>query len=464
MKNLTEDTIFALSTPLGQSAIAVIRVSGPKALSIAKKLSGKRKFHPRTAYFSLLKDPKGEIIDSGLIIFFKSPESYTGEDLVEIQSHGSIAIINKLLQVLSEFKGTRFADAGEFSMRGYKNLKADIIHYEGLASLITAETNAQRLIATKQTFGSSQNICKSWRNSLIQNIALLDAEIDFVEDHNQDNSENITKSLTDLLNEIESMIKYGENAKHTAFGQKILIFGPPNAGKSSFFNFLCQEDRMITSNIKGTTIDQGLQDLELFGKKIIIIDSAGLGKTDKLLEKKGIKKTINSIEQADNLILVLSPDSYSRENSEILIKLIDNLNNKKMVVLFNKLDTQDFKNKIKIWLKRIPELKKYKSLSISCLLGRNDSKTLIKTNDFLNKELLNNESFNTDRCYFSEKRQIDIIKKISLDIKSALESFDSIEIACNFLNEALKKLDKLYGKNNPEEKLELIFKRFCIGK
>ena len=152
MKNKIEDTIFALSTPYGQSAIAVIRVSGSKALSIAKKLSGKKKFEARNAYFCKIKDSNGEIIDSGLIIFFKSPRSYTGEDLIEIQIHGSIAIINKLLKELSEFEETRFANPGEFSMRSYKNRKADLIHYEGLANLISAETNSQRLIANKQTF------------------------------------------------------------------------------------------------------------------------------------------------------------------------------------------------------------------------------------------------------------------------------------------------------------------------
>jgi len=288
--------------------------------------------------------------------------------------------------------------------------------------------------------------------------------IDFVEDKEDGNPTNIYSSLNELLNEIKSIINHSETAKNIAFGQKTLIFGPPNAGKSSLFNLLCQEDRMITSKIKGTTTDQGSQSLELFGKKIMIIDSAGLRKSSTLIEKKGIKKTIDSIKDSENLILVLSPDSFTKENSEILLKTIKKLDNKKIVIIFNKIDLPNFKNKTEVWLKRIPELKKYKSLSISCLLGKKDSKTLKKTNNFLNKELFTSESLNIENCYFSESRQLDIIKKMSLDIKFALESFDSIEIACNYLNAALKKLDNLYGTNNPEEKLAFIFKKFCIGK
>ncbi len=464
MKKKNEDTIFALSTPYGQSAIAVTRVSGPKTLDIAKKLSGKKKFEPRNAYFCKLKDSNDNIIDSGLIIFFKSPRSFTGEDLLEIQTHGSIAIINKLFQELSEFDETRFANPGEFSMRGYKNRKADLIHYEGLASLISAETNTQRLISNKQTFGNSQNVCQKWRDVLIENIALIDAEIEFSEEQNEGILLNVSSSLNNLLKEIKKIIYYGETAQQINLGQNILIFGPPNAGKSSLFNFLCQEERMIISKLKGTTTDQSAQKLEVLGKKVVIIDSAGLGKGSRLIEKKGIKKTINSIKNFNNLILVLSPDSYSSENSEILLKTITQINHKKVVVIFNKSDTPNFKNRIKIWLNKIPQLKKYKSFTISCLLGKKDPRVLSKTNNFIDKELLNSESFNSENCFFSEKRQIEIIKKLSLDIKLALESFNNIEIACNYLNSGLKKLDNLYGRNNPEEKLELIFKRFCIGK
>ncbi len=329
MKNKSKDTIFALSTPYGQSAIAVTRVSGDGALKIAKKITGKKKINPRNAYLCEIKDFEGKIMDFGLIIFFKSPQSYTGEDLLEIQTHGSIAIINKLLEELSKFNETRFADPGEFSMRAYKNGKADIIHYEGLARLISAETNSQRLIANKQTFGNSQNICERWRKILIKNIALIDSEIDFSEDQIEGNFEIISDSLNDLLFQTKCELDKSKDANQIIVGERILIFGPPNAGKSSLFNLLCQEDKMITSKIKGTTTDQGMQNIELFGGKMTIIDSAGLTRSSRTIEKKGIKKTIDSIKHSDNLILVLSPDSYSKENSELLSKTMRKINKKK---------------------------------------------------------------------------------------------------------------------------------------
>ena len=162
------DTIFALSTPYGRSAIAVIRLSGPNSLNVAKKLTKKKNFSHRKASFVTFFDNKGYIIDRGLIIFFKSPSSYTGEDMLEIHNHGSIAIINKMFETLEKINACRFALPGEFSKRAFINGKNDLIHFEGLANLISSETEQQRIVASNQTFGQTQNICKEWREKLLK--------------------------------------------------------------------------------------------------------------------------------------------------------------------------------------------------------------------------------------------------------------------------------------------------------
>ena len=203
-----KETIFALSTPYGRSAIAVIRLSGSNSLNVAKKLTKKKNFSNRAATFVNFFDNKDSLIDRGLIIFFKSPSSYTGEDMLEIHTHGSIAIINKMFEVLEKIKGCRFAMPGEFSKRAFINGKNDLIHFQGLANLISSETEQQRIVASKQTFGQTQNICKEWRQVIVESLAILDSAIDFPEEGEDYNLNVIVKKLKKLIQTAEKAIEF----------------------------------------------------------------------------------------------------------------------------------------------------------------------------------------------------------------------------------------------------------------
>ena len=203
-----KETIFALSTPYGRSAIAVIRLSGSNSLNVAKKLTKKKNFSNRTANFVSFFDNKDFIIDRGLIIFFKSPSSYTGEDMLEIHTHGSIAIINKMFGVLAKITGCRFALPGEFSKRAFINGKNDLIHFQGLANLISSETEQQRIVASKQTFGQTQNICKEWRQVIVESLAILYSAIDFPEEGEDYNIDAIVKNLKKLIQTAEKAIEF----------------------------------------------------------------------------------------------------------------------------------------------------------------------------------------------------------------------------------------------------------------
>ena len=304
----SKETIFALSTPYGQSAIAVIRISGPECLIIASKLTDLKQISPRKAYFTKLYDTKRKVLDTIVLIYFKSPNSYTGEEMLEIQCHGSISIVNKILSELSTFENSRFADPGEFSRRGYLHGKNSLIHYEGLANLISSETENQRVLANKLTFGQTENICKVWRKLILDTVSILDAAIDFSEENESFDVTEVSKKLSQLLEQIELTVEYSEDLSKIEIGGKIVIFGPPNSGKSSFFNYISREERAITSNEEGTTTDLNTNVMELAGSKVVFTDTAGLRNALRSIEKKGIAKTKQVIDESSRFILVLSPD------------------------------------------------------------------------------------------------------------------------------------------------------------
>ena len=459
-----KETIFALSTPYGRSAIAVIRISGPNSFNVAKKLTKKSKFYNRKASFVKFSDHKGFVIDRGLIIFFKAPSSFTGEDMLEIHTHGSIAIINKMFEMLEKIEGCRFALPGEFSKRAFANGKNDLIHFEGLANLISSETEQQRIVASIQTFGQTQNICKEWKEVITENLAILDSAIDFPEEGEIYNLKIILKNLTKIVKKAKKAVEFSDIWDKGYSGQEIVIFGPPNSGKSSLYNLLCQENKAITSSIKGTTRDKNTTQLEIFGLKSTISDTAGLRKAKNLIEKKGVKKTLQILGSSKNFILVLSPDSLSKMNSSFVEDAIYKAGDKNLVVVYNKKDLGSFANVKAKWINQIPILKKIKSFSISCKENKKDYQILISLMKFLNKNLLSIDRNINENYYFFEKAQISIISSMISDLEMCIKNIKNIEIASEFLSKALSSLDNLYGKGDIEERLELVFNKFCIGK
>ncbi len=459
-----KETIFALSTPYGRSAISVIRLSGPNSLNIARKLTKKNNISHRKASFVTFFDSKGYIIDRGLIIFFKSPSSYTGEDMLEIHNHGSIAVINKMFETLEKIEGCRFAFPGEFSKRAFFNGKNDLIHFEGLANLISSETEQQRVVASKQTFGQVQNICKEWRQIIVENLAILDSAIDFPEEGENYNYAIILKNLKKILQTAKKAIEFSNTCEQAYKGRDIVIFGPPNSGKSSFYNLLCQDNKAITSSIKGTTRDKNTAQLEILGLKTTITDTAGLRKANNLIEKKGVKKTLQTLDISKNFILVLSPDSFSKKNCSFIQDAVNQIRGKNLVVVFNKKDLSSFKTLKTKWMNHIPRLKKINSFSISCKENKSDYKMLMSVIKFLNKNLLLIDRNLNENYYFFEKAQISIISSMVKDLEMCIKNIKNLEIASDFLSKTLSSLDTLYGKSDIEKRLDIVFNKFCIGK
>ena len=210
---------------------------------------------------------------------------------MEIHTHGSLAVINKLLDEIGKIENCRFAKPGEFSKRAFLNNKRSLFHYEGISNLIAAETEAERSVSTRVSFGETENICQKWRRNLIDILSLVDASIDFPEEGETFNLKEIGFQIKKIIDEAKKSLSVSENIKNFSDKEGIVLFGPPNTGKSSIFNLLCQEERAITSAVKGTTTDKNIHNLDLFGVKISITDTAGIRNAKNTVEKIGVRKT-----------------------------------------------------------------------------------------------------------------------------------------------------------------------------
>ena len=286
---MLEQTIYALSTVYGKSGVAVIRVSGRNALLSVSKLTDINidNIKSRYAYFTNLKSLKGEILDKCLVLYFNAPYSFTGEDVVEFQIHGSKAVISSLVDNLSSIEDFRLAEAGEFSKRAFYNQKMDLTEAEGLADLIDAETSEQQKYAIRQMEGNLKNIYEGWREEIIKILAHLEAYIDFPE---EDIPQNIIDNMTNTVFKLSEAIKnhlndnnLGERLKE---GFRVVIVGPPNAGKSSLLNAIAKREAVIVSDIAGTTRDSIDIHLDLGGYPIIFTDTAGIRETNEQIEKQ----------------------------------------------------------------------------------------------------------------------------------------------------------------------------------
>lgn len=301
-------TIFAPATPPGRSGVAVLRISGPKAHDCLRAFSVTTKLQPRLATLQSLKHPtKHHIIDKVLLLWFKAPHSFTGEDTLEIHHHGSIAVRNDLLDALSHIEGFFLAEAGEFARQAFHNNKMDISEIEGLADLIESETLIQKQQALTQMEGSLNHRCSQIRQDIIRAKAYLEAFLDFPdEDIPPSTYETINtevESIIKQLREIISNAKYGEKIREGFTG---IILGEPNAGKSTLLNALVKRDAAIVSEIAGTTRDLIEAHLDIDGLPVTLIDTAGIRECPDIIEEEGIKRALQKAQDADFILHLMT--------------------------------------------------------------------------------------------------------------------------------------------------------------
>ena len=446
-----EDTIVAVSTAMANGAISIIRLSGEDSINIVNSIfKGKdlTKVESHTInYGHIYYD--NEIIDEVLITIMKAPKTYTTEDIVEINTHGSIAVINKVMEILL-IKGCRLAEPGEFTKRAFLNGRIDLTKSEGVIDLINSETELTRKMAINQLSGKVSDLIVNLRDKIVGLIANIEVNIDYPEykDIEVVTVNKIEKEVKEMLIDLKQILKLSEDGKVLKEGIKTVIIGKPNVGKSSLLNALLEEDKAIVTDVKGTTRDIVEGSILVGGVKLNLIDTAGVRESNDVVEKIGIEKSLNLIEEAQLILLVLdASEELSEEDKFILEKTKD----KKRIVILNKTDL----NKVNEYNEEVISVSAKNNIGIDKI--KEKIKELFNVSDILN----------TNSTYFTNARQISLLKlaidalySVESAIKQGLE-VDMIEID---LKLAWEKLGDIIGANYTEELVDNLFSRFCLGK
>ncbi len=319
---MNNETIFALSSAHGKSGVAVIRISGNELTELFHKIINKTEHTPRHAYYTNFRDDNGDLIDQCIAVFFNAPYSFTGEDVIEIYSHGSPAVINKIFDYLRQH-GCRIANRGEFSKRAFYNNKMDLTDVDGLIALLDAQTDKQRQSALKSLTGQDSKIYNEYRNQMIEISAYSAAILDYDEDDLPKNiTDKILNKTKDLLSELQSTISSWRGSRALRNGFNIVLIGETNVGKSSIFNKLVGYNRAIVSDIAGTTRDVVSTQIDMDGYLVNISDTAGIRETNDEIEKIGIERTQAETQNADLIIHVYNeiPDTINKNEITVINK------------------------------------------------------------------------------------------------------------------------------------------------
>ena len=440
--------IYALSSGRGPSGIAIVRISGSDTLKICQNLTKSKDIKSNEVNFCKFYNPNnGNVIDpEALLLWFPGPNSYTGEDLAELQIHGSNAVINALLRVLSEQKNCRLAEPGEFTKIAFQNDKIDLLKAESIGDLIHSETELQRQQAIKLVQGSVSNYYNDLRDKIIKSLAFIEAKIDFAE---EDLPEKVLKDAHKSIKEIHSEItkiiednKVGEKIRN---GFRVSITGEVNAGKSSLLNLLSKREVAIVSDEAGTTRDVIETYLNLDGYPVILADTAGIREAKNEVEKKGISLALGKSKEADLNIIVID------NSSKKINKEIQNMINKDTIIFLNKSDVSDKQN--------------HKFNVDTVLASVKNNKNIDKLIDLIKVKLSKKFTSNNSILITRERHRVklnDCLNEIDKFLKK--DQNKDLELAAEDLRMATRHLGSIVGKVDVEEILGSIFKDFCIGK
>ena len=441
--------IYALSSGRGPSGIAIIRLSGKDTLEISKLITKKNNLKSKEVNLCKFYNPSNDkIIDEGLLILFLEPNSYTGENLAEFHIHGSNAVVNCFLEVLSKQENCRLAEPGEFTKLAFQNNKMDLIEAESIGDLIHAETELQREQAIKLVQGNASNYYNSLREKLVKSLSYIEAKIDFAEDDLPKNVlKEVQNSIKEVYRDIKKILEDQKIGEKIRDGFRISIVGQVNTGKSSLLNLLSKREAAIVSEEEGTTRDVIETYLNIDGYPVILADTAGIRKVKNKAEKEGIKRAIKKAKDAD-LILVIF-DVSKKTISKDLKKLI----NEDCILVFNKSDLS----------KKTPknEFKQNDQILISAKNNKNIDKLIKIIKDKLSKKFMRSKTILVTRERHRTKLNA-ALKEIEKFLNK--DQSKEIETAAEDLRLATRHLGSIIGKVDVEEILGSIFKDFCIGK
>ena len=440
---MNNETIFALSSGFGKSGVAVIRISGDNLHDIFSKISHRKKFDSRHAYFTNLTDKNGDLIDQCIVIYFAAPHSFTGDDIIEIHSHGAQAVINKIFAFLSN-QNMRLATPGEFSRRAFLNGKMDLTDVDGLAALLDAQTDKQRQFALKSMLGSDSEQYTKWREQMVEIAAYSAAILDYDADDLPKNiSEKILTKTKELFSEINTSLSRYNISRAITHGFNIALVGETNVGKSSIFNKLVGANRAIVSDIAGTTRDVISAQIDIDGYLVNLSDTAGLRETNDTIEKMGIDRTKYEAENADLILHVYADDSAPMGGK---INKVGGGGNKTIIVInkSDKIKTRNNKNAI------------YTSAQ------NNDG-----IDDLLNtiRKKMHEYLDNTENTLVINARTYKLLSDTKNELENAIQKFDgNYDIFAEHVRAAADNIGKILGTITASDVMDATFSQLCLGK
>lgn len=447
---MDNQTIYALSTVFGKSGVAVIRVSGTGALKIISAMTdlNPAAVKPRYAHFIKLRHSVSEeLLDKCLLLYFKAPHSFTGEDVIELHTHGSRAVIAAVMDSLAQIDGYRLAEPGEFSKRAFYNGKMDLTEAEGLADLIDAETAEQQKYAVRQMDGGLKDLYEGWRETLVGILAHLEAYIDFPdEDIPQDIVSGMQNTVFKLIEDIKKHLRDDTVGERLREGFRVAIIGAPNAGKSSLLNQIARREAVIVSDIAGTTRDAIDIHLDLGGYPVMFTDTAGLRETAEEIERKGIAVAHDKARQADLVIYLFDASKDSAQDIEKYKKEFAD----KLLVVANKRD--------KLSSEQIAGLQKSGCLVISAKQNLGTDKLLENIKEHISARFTSGSGLLISRRRYREALQntVELLQNFGFD--------KEIELTAEDIRLAAREIGKITGRIEVDEILDKIFGSFCIGK
>ena len=429
------DTIFALSSGHGKSGVAVIRISGDDLSNIFANFIKKTDIKNRYSYFVNLCDDTNELIDQCLVVYFPGPNSFTGEDVIELHTHGAPAVINKVFEYLSTL-GMRMATPGEFSRRAFYNDKMDLADVDGLAALLDAQTDMQRKHALKSMLGHDSNIYNAWRNKMVEISAYAAAILDYSPDDLPMNiAETVYENARQLFVQISDALHGYRMARAIRGGINVVLVGETNVGKSSMFNYLVGSNRAIVSDIAGTTRDVVSTTLDIDGYMINLSDTAGIRETVDVIESIGIERTKSEIENADIVIRVFTPENVVRADIK------DN-----EIIVINKSDMTDVRD------------------------NKNVIYTSIKTGEGMDilmdklREKIRLMMDGRESELSINSRTKGLLESACVELESAIGAGENYDIFAEHTRRAADAIGKILGVITADEVLDMTFGQLCLGK
>ncbi len=451
------DTIVALATPPGRSGIGIIRLSGPQSLDITRLLIRDAQFSPQANHASLKTvcvPETGEVLDQALITFFKSPHSFTGEDIVELSCHGSPVLLRRLVDLILSLDA-RAAGPGEFTLRAVANGRLNLSQAEAVRDLINAQTDAAARQAARQMKGELSTRLQPVKDALLDIIILLESSIEFVEDDLPEVAlEQLEANLSNLIRSLAELSATFRSGRLLRDGLKVTLAGRPNVGKSSVFNSLLSADRAIVTDIPGTTRDSLSELVSLHGIPVLLTDTAGMRATVDKIENMGVERTRRAMADADLIVVVLDGTQVlTGEDTEILAEVEDRLH----LIALNKKDLNSFKNELR------EQFNAHESVvEVSAKTGRG----LDSLRDAIIAPFAARDSHDTG-LLITDARHFDLLQRAQIALESSshlLKTRASEELVLVGLHDALRFLGEITGETTPDDILSRIFSTFCIGK